>query len=257
MRKTLTFFAMIGLLVSGSWTNQAAAQGDYGENPIPDSTATTPPTSTEPAPASAAEPAPAPAPSGASSVSSTPPSHDAGSSEAKTNGIWLEAKLRTGMNIALTGGYSSMSTYNLPGLLVGYKADKMVLALGINLFLTNWEDRNEGADHNQTAVGGIVGPVVQFELASKGPLSLYGQGGLGFKFVHSKEKYGDLDAKYGSYGFSINVAGGARYFLHNSFALGVELGIDLDSTWANDGEGDKDRVLQMVLYGALTAAVLW
>jgi hypothetical protein len=172
--------------------------------------------------------------------------------------LWLETKLRSGAALGV-GGIGGVSVQHLPGILVGYKADKLVIALGIALLVGN-EEQDE-ADYEFTATGGVVGPVIQYEFANKGPLSAYGQGGLGFRFSTSEEEEQGDTTETGGFGFSLNLAGGMRYYFHPSFALGAELGLDLSVLWfETERTGDPDQEYQYIetaLYGALTAAVVW
>lgn len=257
MKHLWALTAVFGLLVCGLHPNVASAQGEYEEHPASETTGyeESPVESAHEVPDTSPPPE-TPPPADPHPNSPRSPIEDESSSGIKSTGLWLETKIGTGVGYSIWGAMSGLGIFRLPGILVGYKMDKIVVAMGLNLVLYNWADRDEGPDHTVVSFGGVLGPVIQFEFANRGPLSLYGQGGFGFLFGIRNEKWRNDTDKYRDYGFSINLGVGARYFLHPSFALGVEIGTDVDASWTNDG-GDKDRTLGVMFYGALTAAVVW
>ncbi len=256
MKPLCALTAVFCLFLSGLYPGVARAQGEYGEHPAdPGDYGESPVESGHEVPDTSPPPE-TPPPADPHPNSPRSPIEDESSSGIKSTGLWLETKIGIGPGYTLFGALAGFGTFRLPGILVGYKMDKMVVAMGMNLMLHHWKDRNDGPDATITTFGGVLGPVFQFEFANKGPISLYGQGGLGFLFGVRNEKWRNDTDKYRDFGFSINLGLGARYFLHPSFALGVEIGTDMDASWRND-DGDKDMIFAMTIYGALTAAVVW
>lgn len=179
----------------------------------------------------------------------------------KSGGFWLETKLRTAVMFGVTGGAYGLSSYALPGFVIGGKFGRIVFGLGMDLLAYDSHTTSEDAPARNKWFGFVLGPVVQIILATKGALAAYVQGAVGFRYVWGKEKYwGDVE-KTTNMGPAFNFALGFRYFLHPSFALGTEFGASVDVTWTkfvdNNNPAEKARTTFASFFGALTAAVVW
>jgi len=228
-------------------SSEALAQpaGD-SENPVNRPAATAPPTAT---PAPPATPAPAATP--AATLATGGP---------KKNGFVFQFQFGGTLYTALGSGVGGGGWMN-GGFLFGYKINRLVLGLGLEL--------GYGEHRYKTMSGGglvdaidatslmLFSPTVEYYLAISNPLALYLTLGLnvGFVNVHSDPGRDYTDTALGFHGGL-----GMRFFLHPRFAIGVEGG--LRGVWVlvendEDTDDDDETYGTMSLYGAVLLTAIW
>ncbi len=178
----------------------------------------------------------------------------------KAKGLVFQFKLGGNLYTAMgVGGFDS-GWFN-GGFMVGYKLNRLVFGLGLEL--TYGDHR-----YKTMSVGGLTdavdtvslmlfSPTVEYYLLVSSPLALYLSVGFHVGFLNAHSDPGE-DSTDPALGFQTGV--GMRFFLHPRFAIGVEGG--LRGAWIlvenDDNTDDDDESLgTMSIYGAVVLTAIW
>ena len=175
----------------------------------------------------------------------------ASSSGIKATGFWMEGHLGMAM-LSIPAGAPTFGS----GITVGYKLNRLVVGLGLDLSYDWRKDENGGTTDTDYDLSFALGPVVEYILAQLGPVGFFatGAGHFLFNWHKTKESMNRITVEHSTktYGFDFKAGVGGRYYLGGRVGLGLELGLAMRFT-----QGGDVKNFSMGPYTMLTLATIW
>ncbi len=169
----------------------------------------------------------------------------------QSRGFWMETHMGLNLRTLASTGPDLGS-----GLVLGYKLQKLVVGLGLDLtYAWDKNSTNNTTETDQT-LSLALGPVVEFLLAQFGPAGFFVTGAGKFLFTWHKEKQSmgqlSVEQKDKTYGFDLKAGAGGRYYFGGRVGLGLELGMLFLYTKNGD-----NKTFGFGPYSMLTLATIW
>ena len=176
------------------------------------------------------------------------------------HGVWLGTRLDFPNAYLDTEGFAV-----LPGIVVGYKWGRFVLAAGLDLSYGN-DHRGEDPHYHWVVqhLFASVGPLVEYFAVVHGAVEVHVTWAMQFRYTWEKRKTVDWDTTEeipveNTFGMDVRAGVGGRYFFSGRLGLGAEVGIVLTYAHRKTLE-DNNHVSQIVSVGPfarLSVAVVW